>query len=56
MILISISVFYFTPSFHLSKSSVESAASPAAASCEKLGESDEKERGEYESSVPEQYS
>lgn len=56
MILISFSVFYFSPSFYLSKSSVESVARPAAVSCKKLGESDEKESVDWESSWPDQYS
>lgn len=56
MILMSISVLYLTPSFYLYKGSVESVARPAAVSCKKLGESDEKERVDWESSGPDQYS
>lgn len=41
MILISISVLYFTLFIYLSKSSVESMVRAAAVSCKKLGESDD---------------
>lgn len=56
MVLMSTSVLYLTPSFYLSKSSVELVARPAAVSCKKLGESDEKEPVDWESSGPDQYS